>query len=214
VTSSSVVREYYEFERTSTAPVQGYCSRSSPAMRQSPGEAASAASRADARHAVEWRARAAEAAREPGREHRPVGPGCGGDGGRSPRGEAGFDNVITGDMGGTSYDVAVVVGGNPARRGLDRPRFPHPAPPADDRRAHDRAGGRVRSRISIAGGILQVGPAAQALCRAGLLRRGGTEPTVTDVNAVLSRINADHPIGLKNLTRSTSRAHARDRKAR
>ena len=31
--------------------------------------------------------------------------------------------------------------------------------------------------------------------------RGGTEPTVTDANAVLARINAERPIGMKHLDR-------------
>jgi N-methylhydantoinase A len=52
------------------------------------------------------------------------------------------------------------------------------------------------------GGILQVGPRS-AKARPGpvCFGHGGTEPTVTDANVVLSRINADDPIGLTNLSR-------------
>ena len=52
------------------------------------------------------------------------------------------------------------------------------------------------------GGMLQVGPrSAGAVPGPVCFGRGGTQPTVTDANAVLARINADQPIGLTNIDR-------------
>ncbi len=114
--------------------------------------------------------------------------------------EAGFANVITGDMGGTSYDVSVVVDGDPRiadSTDLDF-RVPLRLPMID---VHTIGAGGGSIAFVDRGGILQVGPrSAGAVPGPVCFGRGGTEPTVTDVNAVLARINADHPIGLKHLT--------------
>ena len=124
--------------------------------------------------------------------------------------EAGFDHVITGDMGGTSYDVAVVVDGAPRiaeTTELDF-RVPLRLPMID---VHTIGAGGGSIAYLDRGGILQVGPrSAGAVPGPICFGRGGTEPTVTDANAVLGRINAEHPIGLKHLKRSrSSGAHAR-----
>ena len=90
-------------------------------------------------------------------------------------------------MGGTSFDVAVVIDGKPSDRREHAPRFPHPAAAADDRRAHDRRRRRLASRTST----------AAASCRSGRDSAGADpgpgvpaaaaarEPTVTDANVVL-----------------------------
>ncbi len=115
VTSASVVREYYEFERTSTAAVQGYLQplvaryadnlsrkladrgfRTQTLVMQSNGGLVPLG---------QLGSRAANIVRS--------GPAAGVMAAARLAAQAGFDNVITGDMGGTSYDVAVVVGGNP-----------------------------------------------------------------------------------------------------
>lgn len=203
VISSSVLRELYEFERTSTASVQAYLQ---PLVSR---YAAGLQSRLSARGfgmqtlvmqsngglvpLKQLAGRAANIVRS--------GPAAGVMAAAKLAAEAGFDNVITGDMGGTSYDVAVVVGGKPRvtdETALDF-RVALRLPMID---VHTIGAGGGSIAYLDRGGILQVGPrSAGAVPGPVCFGRGGTEPTVTDVNAVLARINADNPIGLKHLAR-------------
>jgi N-methylhydantoinase A len=202
VTSSSVVREYYEFERTSTAAVQAYLQPLVSAYARN--LQAKLAERGFGMQTLVMQSngglvplkqlggRAANIVRS--------GPAAGVMAAAKLAAEAGFDNVITGDMGGTSYDVAVVVGGKP--RVTDETQLDFRVPlrlPMIDVHTIGAGGGSIAYLDR--GGILQVGPrSAGAVPGPVCFGRGGTEPTVTDVNAVLSRINADNPIGLKHLT--------------
>ena len=203
VASSDVVREYYEFERTSTAAVQAYLqplvSRYATNLRQrledvgfdrqtlvmqSNGGLIPLARLGD---------HAANIVRS--------GPAAGVMAAAKIAATAGFDHVITGDMGGTSYDVAVVVKGEPRiaeTTELDF-RVPLRLPMID---VHTIGAGGGSIAYIDRGGVLQVGPrSAGAMPGPVCFGRGGTEPTVTDANAVLGRINADAPIGLKHLQR-------------
>lgn len=202
VTSSSVVREYYEFERTSTAAVQAYLQplvsayarnlQSKLAERGFGMQTLVMQSNGGLVPLKQLGGRAANIVRS--------GPAAGVMAAAKLAAEAGFDNVITGDMGGTSYDVAVVVGGKP--RVAEETQLDFRVPlrlPMIDVHTIGAGGGSIAHLDR--GGILQVGPrSAGAVPGPVCFGRGGTEPTVTDVNAVLSRINADNPIGLKHLT--------------
>jgi N-methylhydantoinase A len=201
VTSSSVVREYYEFERTSTAVVQGYLQ---PLVtRYAANVQSKLADRGFRSQTLVMQSNGGlvPLAQLPGRAANIVrsGPAAGVMAAARLAAEAGFANVITGDMGGTSYDVAVVVGGTPAvaeMTDLDF-RIPLRLPMID---VHTIGAGGGSIAYLDRGGILQVGPrSAGAVPGPVCFGRGGTEPTVTDVNAVLARINADQPIGLKHL---------------
>ena len=111
--------------------------------------------------------------------------------------EAGYDRIITGDMGGTSFDVAVVIEGKPAiaENTLLDFRIPLRLPMID---VHTiGAGGGSIAHIDRAG-ILQVGPeSAGAYPGPVCWGRGGTQPTVTDANVVLARIDPSRPIGIE-----------------
>jgi N-methylhydantoinase A len=111
--------------------------------------------------------------------------------------EAGYDRIITGDMGGTSFDVAVVIESKPAiaENTLLDFRIPLRLPMID---VHTiGAGGGSIAHIDRAG-ILQVGPeSAGAYPGPVCWGRGGTEPTVTDANVVLARIDPSRPIGIE-----------------
>lgn len=102
---------------------------------------------------------------------------------------AGLPNLITCDMGGTSFDVSVIVGGEPAvsrEKSIDY-AIPLRIPMVDIHTIG--AGGGSLARIA-AGGMLQVGPqSAGAEPGPICYGRGGREPTVTDANLVLGRIN-------------------------
>jgi N-methylhydantoinase A len=111
--------------------------------------------------------------------------------------EAGYDRIITGDMGGTSFDVAVVIEGKPAiaENTLLDFRIPLRLPMID---VHTiGAGGGSIAHMDRAG-ILQVGPeSAGANPGPVCWGRGGTQPTVTDANVVLARIDPSRPIGIE-----------------
>ncbi len=199
VISSGVIREYYEFERTSTAVVQGYLqplvSRyaknllaklddwgfdKQTLIMQSHGGVVPVAQLGN---------RAAFIVRS--------GPAAGVMAAAELAAEAGYDRIITGDMGGTSFDVAVVIEGRPAiaENTLLDFRIPLRLPMID---VHTiGAGGGSIAHID-RGGILQVGPeSAGANPGPVCWGRGGTEPTVTDANVVLARIDPSRPIGIE-----------------
>ena len=200
VTSSGVIREYYEFERTSTAVVQGYLQpliaryarnltqrlsdwgfKGQALIMQSNGGVVPVGQLAD---------RAAYIVRS--------GPAAGVIAAARLAAEAGFDRIVTGDMGGTSYDVAVVVDGEPEIAETTSLDFRIPLRlPMIDVHTIGAGGGSIASIDR--GGILQVGPrSAGAVPGPVCYGNGGTEPTVTDANVVLGRIKPDDPIGLKD----------------
>jgi N-methylhydantoinase A/oxoprolinase/acetone carboxylase beta subunit len=101
----------------------------------------------------------------------------------------GWPDAVTFDMGGTSTDVCLVLGGRPAPAG-DRVvgGFALRSPSLD---VHTiGAGGGSIARVD-AGGALVVGPrSAGAVPGPACYGRGGTEPTVTDADLVAGRIPA------------------------
>jgi N-methylhydantoinase A len=208
VVSHEVLSEYYEFERTSTAVVQGYLeplvSNYAAQLRRKladwgfVSEALIMQSNGGLIPATHAGRRASHMVRS--------GPAAGVIAAARLASEAGFDRVITGDMGGTSFDVAVSLDGHPTEADtvlLDF-RMPVRVPMLDVRTIG--AGGGSIAWVD-RGGILQVGPRSAGSTPGPVaFARGGTEPTVTDANLVLGRINADHPIGLGRLDEDGARA--------
>jgi len=110
---------------------------------------------------------------------------------------AGYPNLITCDMGGTSFDVSLVAGGESALAAQTAIDFGLVVRSPMIEIITIGAGGGSIARVD-AGGLLQVGPESAGsdpgpVCY-GL---GNDRPTVTDANLVLGRINADRPIGGK-----------------
>jgi N-methylhydantoinase A len=109
--------------------------------------------------------------------------------------QAGYPNVITGDLGGTSFDVCLVVGGAVAMAAETKIDFGLVIrTPMIEITTIGAGGGSIASVD--AGGLLQVGPHS-AGSRPGPVcyAQGGARATLTDANVVLGRINADRPIG-------------------
>ncbi len=100
------------------------------------------------------------------------------------------------DMGGTSCDVCVVEGGRVAVSPSHPPREIGGRPlalPMVDIHTVGAGGGSIAWRD--AGGALRVGPrSAGADPGPACYGRGGTEPTVTDANVVLGRLDAGRPL--------------------
>ena len=106
----------------------------------------------------------------------------------------GAEDVITCDMGGTSTDVSLISGlapGVTSEGFLDRVPF---IVPHLDLVTIGTGGGSI-AWVDI-GGELEVGPrSAGAVPGPACYDRGGTEPTVTDANAVLGRLSEQNPLG-------------------
>jgi N-methylhydantoinase A len=98
---------------------------------------------------------------------------------------AGFPNVLTLDMGGTSTDVALIEGGEPRlRRETSVGHLTVRASSLDVKTVG--AGGGSIATVPELTGALRVGPqSAGAVPGPAAYGKGGTEPTVTDANVVL-----------------------------
>ncbi len=102
---------------------------------------------------------------------------------------AGIERLITYDMGGTSSDVALIDGGEPRLSSELELEYAMPIHvPMVDVHTIGAGGGSI-ARIDD-GGMLLVGPRS-AGARPGPIcyGRGGTEPTITDANLVLGRLD-------------------------
>lgn len=101
---------------------------------------------------------------------------------------AGFTNVICCDMGGTSFDVSLALGGQPTYTTERHLEFGIPlCLPTIDVTSIGAGGGSIAS-VDRAG-ILKVGPqSAGADPGPACYGRGGQEPTVTDANLVVGRL--------------------------
>jgi len=110
---------------------------------------------------------------------------------------AGVENIVTCDMGGTSFDVSLVAGGAPALAPQTAIDFGLVVRSPMIEITTIGAGGGSIATVD-ASGLLRVGPESAGsdpgpVCY-GL---GNDRPTVTDANLVLGRINPDRPIGGK-----------------
>lgn len=110
---------------------------------------------------------------------------------------AGFPDVLTGDMGGTSFDVALIAGGKAALAAQTTVEFGMVVRTPMIEITTIGAGGGSIAWVD-RGGLLQIGPESAGSdpgpVAYGL---GATRPTVTDANVVMGRINAARPIGGK-----------------
>src|SRR5499433_1468445 len=106
---------------------------------------------------------------------------------------AGHRNIISCDMGGTSFDVGVIRDGRPALTADKELGYGLPVRvPMIDIHTIGAGGGSI-ARVN-SGGILQVGPESAGADPGSICYgRGGEEPTIADANLLLGRLN---PAGL------------------
>ncbi|MGF0539444.1 hydantoinase/oxoprolinase family protein [Agrobacterium sp. ES01] len=102
---------------------------------------------------------------------------------------AGIPNLITYDMGGTSTDVALIRDAEPAVSNEIEIEYAMPIHlPMVDVRTVGAGGGSI-ARITPAG-LLQVGPESAGATPGPICYgRGGTQPTISDANMLLGRLN-------------------------
>ena len=123
------------------------------------------------------------------------GPAAGVIAGARIAAAAGIPNVVTCDMGGTSFDVALVADGECALAAQTSIDFGLVVRTPMIEITTIGAGGGSIARVN-RGGILEVGPeSAGADPGPACYGRGNGRPTVTDANLLLGRINARRPIG-------------------
>ncbi|MEV0584276.1 hydantoinase/oxoprolinase family protein [Nonomuraea sp. NPDC050310] len=191
VLSHEVAREWREYERTSSAVLEAY---TGPVTRRYLTEIEQ---RFAARgltvpvHVMQSSGGLVNAAHA---RRRPLqtllsGPVGGTMGGVAAARLLGRDNAICVDMGGTSFDVSLVVGGRPdisAEAAIEG--FPVLMPIVN---LHTIGAGGGSLAYAEAG-ALRVGPeSAGAVPGPACYGRGGTQPTVTDANLVLGRVDPD-----------------------
>jgi N-methylhydantoinase A len=110
---------------------------------------------------------------------------------------AGYRNVISCDMGGTSFDVGLIRDGRPVVSADKELGYGLPVRvPMIDIHTIGAGGGSIAA-VNTAG-ILQVGPESAGadpgpICYA----RGGDAPTITDANLLLGRLNPDALLGVE-----------------
>lgn len=105
---------------------------------------------------------------------------------------AGFDKIISFDMGGTSTDVALLEGDLHVTNEAEVAGLPVRVPMLNIHTVG--AGGGSLARID-AGGALRVGPESAGADPGPICYGKGTQPTVTDANLLLGRLRPENFLG-------------------
>ncbi|TWH28653.1 MULTISPECIES: hydantoinase/oxoprolinase family protein [unclassified Aminobacter] len=111
---------------------------------------------------------------------------------------AGFANIVTYDMGGTSTDVALIRDGQPSVSNEIEIEYAMPIHvPMVDVHTVGAGGGSI-ARLD-EGGLIKVGPESAGATPGPICYgRGGTEPTLSDANLVLGRLNRKKLLAVDN----------------
>jgi N-methylhydantoinase A len=111
---------------------------------------------------------------------------------------AGYANLVTYDMGGTSTDVALVRDAEPAVSNEIEIEYAMPIHVPMVAVHTVGAGGGSIARVDAAG-LIQVGPQSAGAAPGPICYgRGGTEPTLTDANLVLGRLSPKKLLSVDN----------------
>jgi N-methylhydantoinase A len=187
--SHQIFPEFREYERTSTVVVNAYLQ---PVMQH---YLAKLDRRSGARIFVMQSSGGitalSSAVREPVRTVL-SGPAGGVVGAAAMARRSGFERIISFDMGGTSTDVALVDGEARPSNQAEIAGFPIGVPMLDIHTVG--AGGGSIARFD-AGGALRVGPESAGADPGPICYGRGTEPTVTDANLLLGRLQPQRFLG-------------------
>ena len=198
--SHEVLSEIREFERSSTTAINAYLQ---PVVASYIAKLEAALAGASKLHIVQSNGgimSTATARRLPVRTAL-SGPAAGVVAGAALAKAAGFDNLITCDLGGTSFDVSVIANGKASIAAQTTIEFGLVIRTPMVEITTIGAGGGSIAWVD-RGGLLQVGPeSAGSVPGPACYGQGNTRPTLTDAQVVLGRINAQRPLGgeLKSL---------------
>jgi N-methylhydantoinase A len=194
--SHEVLSEIREFERASTAALNAYL-QPVVASYIAKLETSLAAESAARIHIVQSNGgiMSTETARRLPVRTALSGPAAGVVAGAALAKAAGFDNLITCDLGGTSFDVSVIANGRTSVAAQTTIEFGLVIrTPMVEITTIGAGGGSIASVDR--GGLLQVGPeSAGSVPGPACYGEGNTRPTLTDAQVVLGRINAQRPLG-------------------
>ena len=197
--SSAILPEIREFERASTTSLNAYLQPAIGAyLEQIEARLHADAFRGDVLIVQSnGGVMSADAARDIPIRTALSGPAAGVIAGSHIAAAAGYANVITCDMGGTSFDVSVVVDGETTMSVQTSVDYGLVIRTPMIEITTIGAGGGSIAWVD-RGGILQVGPESAGSNPGPVCYdQGNDRPTVTDANLVLGRINATNPIGGK-----------------
>src|SRR5579862_4220036 len=203
--SHRILPEFREFERTSTIVVNAYLQPLMQSYMENLSErtvtarsvSTSARNRRQSRPRIFVMQSSGgitaleSAAREPVRTVL-SGPAGGLVGAAAMAGRSGFEKIISFDMGGTSTDVALVQGAVHTSAQSEVAGLPIGVPMLDIHTVG--AGGGSLARFD-AGGALRVGPESAGADPGPICYGRGTEPTVTDANLLLGRLQPQRFLG-------------------
>jgi N-methylhydantoinase A len=203
--SCEILPEYREYERTATTVINAYVApRMGNYLRRL--EASVAPRPLRVMQSNGGVISAGRAAREAARTVL-SGPAGGVVGARYVAAQAGYEEIISFDMGGTSTDVALCPGRLPLSGAAEIVGLPLRLPAID---IHTVGAGGGSLAYRDAGGALQVGPESAGADPGPLCYGSGSQPparllphsdgdpiwvTTTDANLVLGRLQADHFLG-------------------
>lgn len=196
--SHIILPEFREYERASTVVVnaylqpvmQSYLQQLDVRVRQNRG-AKTRNSRVFVMQSSGGITSLETAARQPVRTVL-SGPAGGVVGAAAVARRSGFEQIITFDMGGTSTDVALVDNEPRANNEADIAGLPVRVPMLDIHTVG--AGGGSLARFD-AGGALRVGPESAGADPGPICYGRGNQPTVTDANLLLGRLQPDKFLG-------------------
>lgn len=188
--SYSILPEYREYERTATTAVNAYLM---PVISTYLSDLEEKIDKADLRimQSNEGYISPSKAKSEPVRTAL-SGPAGGVVGAFNLAKLAGFENIITFDMGGTSTDVSLVDGQIRRTSEIVIGDFPIRIPIID---IHSVGAGGGSIAYVDRGGSLRVGPQSAGADPGPACYGQGTSPTVTDANLVLGRLDPDYFLG-------------------
>jgi N-methylhydantoinase A len=193
--SHEIAREWREYERASTAVLNAYVAPRVEGYLRSLEEELAARGVAPALHVMQSNGGITTAAKA---RQQPVqtllsGPVGGTIGGAALSKVTGRPNLLCVDMGGTSFDLSLIVEGQPTvSTETELEGLPILMPLVD---IHTIGAGGGSLAWLEAGG-LRVGPqSAGAVPGPACYGRGGTEPTVTDANLHLGRLDPEFFLG-------------------
>jgi N-methylhydantoinase A len=195
ICSHEVAAEWREYERTSTTDVSAYIAPIvAEYLTELELELAARGARADLRvMQSNGGVMTASVARSKPIQTLLSGPVGGTVAGVAVAGDLELDRLICVDMGGTSFDVSLVVDGEAE---IDAHAILEGHPMLTPAVAIHTVGAGGGSVAFLEAGALRVGPrSAGAVPGPACYRRGGSEPTVTDANVVLGRLPGSALLG-------------------
>lgn len=197
IESSEILPEYREFERTSTAGITGYTQPIIASYLDRLEGSLSEQGFDDDILLMQSNGGITTSSVAKVRSANTIlsGPAAGATAAAHIASVTGYDDVISCDMGGTSFDVGLLPGGEPVTTQNTDLEYQRPIRvPMTDITAIGAGGGSIAGVTD--GGILEVGPASAGADPGPVCYgNGGDDVTITDANLALNRLNPDNPIG-------------------